>query len=153
MASGGARNRSGPKPDPNSLSAERRAPVRVLSSEPIDRQAPDIPIPDPTPREVELWATAWASPQAWVWIDEPWRWQTVALWVRRTALAESQDANASDINAVIRLADQIGMTPAGLKENGWAIGSAPATDSRQRSAPKQSSARDRLKVVRGDAAA
>lgn len=153
MASGGPRNRSGPKPDPNSLNAQRRAPLRVLPTEPIDQPAPAIPIPDPTPREVALWELAWASPQAWAWIDEPWRWQTVALWVRRTALAESSEANASDINAVIRLADQIGMTPAGLKENGWAIGSAPKAPSQAAAEPRTASARDRLKVVRGDAAA
>jgi hypothetical protein len=126
----------------------------VLPSAPFDQDAPEIPLPAPTAREVELWNLAWAAPQAWMWIQEPWRWQTIGLWVRRTALAESKDANASDINAVIRLADQIGMTPAGLKENGWAIAADKAGPS-QAEKPEQSErstsrSKDRFRVVRGD---
>jgi hypothetical protein len=37
------------------------------------------------------------------------------------ALCESADATAADKNSLHRFADQIGMTPAGLKENGWKI--------------------------------
>jgi hypothetical protein len=154
MASGGARNRSGPKQDPNSLRGEKRAPLRVLPFEPFDQDAPEIPIPGPTSREVELWKAAWRAPQAWAWIDESWRWQTIALWVRRAALAESKDANASEINAVIRLADQVGMTPAGLKENGWTIGSAskPAAvpDGQSDKAAGRKSAKSRFTVIDGD---
>lgn len=152
MASGGARNRSGPQPDPNSLRGAGRAALRVLPAKEFNRAHPEIPLPGATAREVGLWNQAWKAPQAWVWIEEPWRWQTIALWVRRCAIAESQDANASDVAAMIRLADQIGMTPAGLKENGWSLGSEkPAVEQGEKqSAPKQPSSRERFRVISGD---
>jgi hypothetical protein len=75
-------------------------------------------------REQELWAWAWSTPQAAAWAREPWRWQAVAMWVRTTAICESPEATAADKNALHRFADQVGLTPAGLKENGWAIAAA-----------------------------
>ena len=153
MASGGGRNRSGPQPDPNSLRGASRASLRVLPAKEFNRAYPELQLPGATPREVELWNQAWKSPQAWVWIEEPWRWQTLALWVRRTALAEAQDANASDVAAMIRLADQVGMTPAGLKENGWTIGAEKSAEKEDRPAQQQASNKGRFRVVRDDEAA
>ena len=75
-------------------------------------------------REAELWGWAWSTPQAAAWAREPWRWQTVAMWVRTFVICESNDATAADKSAVHRFGDQIGLTPAGLRENGWQI--APA---------------------------
>lgn len=103
-------------------------------------------------RELELWAWAWSTPQARAWSVQPWRWHAVAMWVRTSALCESADATAADKNSLHRFADQIGLTPAGLKENGWAIAVDELADKRaeQGTAPaaKQSS-RDRIKVVAG----
>ncbi len=82
---------------------------------------PEFSLPDPTLREVEVWREAWRSPQAVAWVSEPWRWRTVAMWVRWSVQMELPEASASLGNVVVRLADQIGMTPAGLKENGWQI--------------------------------
>ncbi|MFY1588980.1 hypothetical protein ACN267_31320 [Micromonospora sp. WMMD734] len=45
----------------------------------------------------------------------------MAMWVRTSVICESAKATAADKNALHRFADQIGLTPAGLKENGWAI--------------------------------
>jgi hypothetical protein len=150
MASGGARNRSGPQPDPNSLRGANRAALRVLPNTKFNRAIPEFSLPNATVREDHLWRTAWESPQAWAWIDEPWRWQFIAMWVRRSAMAESDEANASDVNAMIRLADQIGMTPAGLKENGWSIG-AEKTSSQEKtkSSGQAASSRTRFRVVGG----
>lgn len=153
MASGGARNRSGPQQDPNSLRGAGRDALRVLPATPFNRAYPEFPLPDGTVREDALWRQAWQAPQAWAWIDEPWRWQTIALWVRRTAMAESDEAKANDINAMIRLADQIGMTPAGLKENGWTIGTAEPkaeADGEQAAEPQRTSAKNRFTVIDGD---
>ncbi|MDO5663558.1 MAG: hypothetical protein Q4G40_12745, partial [Brachybacterium sp.] len=74
-------------------------------------------------REAELWAWAWSTPQAWAWAQpsEAWRLMTIAMWVRTYVLCESAEATAADKGSLHRFADQIGMTPAGLKENGWAI--------------------------------
>jgi hypothetical protein len=74
-------------------------------------------------RELELWTWAWRTPQAAAWAlpSEAWRLHTVAMWVRTYVLCESSEATAADKGSLHRFADQIGMTPAGLKENGWAI--------------------------------
>jgi hypothetical protein len=74
-----------------------------------------------TDREAELWEWAWRTPQACAWSLESWRWQTVAMWVRTFVICEGDDATSADKGAIHRFADQIGLTPAGLRENGWAI--------------------------------
>lgn len=123
MSSGGARNRNGiRKPDPNSARSDRRGITLVsLPREGYDGKIPTWPLSDCSPRERVLWRKAWRTPQAVAWIHEPWRWEVVAMWVRWTARAEDREAPASTAVTMIRLADQIGMTPAGLKENGWQI--------------------------------
>lgn len=122
MASGGARNRSGPRPDPNSRTSERRGlSFTALDPQGFQGEVPEFPLPLASARELELWVWAWRTPQAIAWNAEPWRHYTVAEWVRWSVKAEQEDASAAVIAAKIRLADQIGLTPAGLKENGWAI--------------------------------
>jgi hypothetical protein len=61
------------------------------------------------------------------------------------------DANASLVAQLHRFRDQIGLTPAGLKENGWAIARDETAAKRgaKRPAAKPVSARDRMKVVQG----
>lgn len=145
MARGGARNRSGPQADPNSGRSDRRGiKLTALPSDGYDGEAPEWPLPPRrvyyfdaekvrhldeaategvAERERELWVWAWATPQAWAWSQssESWRLHTVAMWVRTFVLCESSEATAADKGSLHRFADQIGLTPAGLKENGWAI--------------------------------
>lgn len=146
MARGGARNRSGPQPDPTSARSERRGiKLTALPADGYDGDVPEWPLPDRVvwleqvagadrepdgeatavvrDREAELWAWAWSTPQAWAWSQpsESWRLMTIAMWVRTYVLCESSEATAADKGSLHRFADQIGMTPAGLKENGWAI--------------------------------
>jgi hypothetical protein len=180
MPSGGARNRSGPQPDPNSLkSAKRGLQLSALPAEGYHGEPPAFPLPrvpvydiwfegkirhkelnlEATEARIEreraLWAWAWGTPQAAVWAKEPWRWQTVALWVRTMAVCESGDATAADKNSLHRFADQIGLTPAGLRENGWKIAADQVAAKREErqapSVPARPLARDRFKVVGGDA--
>lgn len=148
MAShGGARNRSGPQPDPNSLnSANKGRTFRTLPAEGYEGDIPDFPLLDASERELAIWGEAWRTPQAVAWAEEPWRHRTVALWVRWSVRVEDPDASASLVAQVIRFADQIGMTPAGLKENGWAVGQVAASSGPTR---RRSSVRDRLTVVPG----
>lgn len=176
MARGGARNRSGPQPDPNSARSDRRGiKLTSLPATGYDGQVPDWPLPSRTvyyfdedkarrideaateavdDRERELWEWAWSTPQAWAWSQpsESWRVMTVAMWVRTFVLCESSEATAADKGSLHRFADQIGLTPAGLRENGWAI----ATDevgakAAEKAAPARRSSRDRMKVVTGGA--
>ncbi|MEL4357048.1 MULTISPECIES: hypothetical protein [unclassified Luteococcus] len=74
-------------------------------------------------RELEVWAWAWSTPQACAWSmpSESWRLLTIAMWVRIYVICESSWATSADKSSLHRFADQIGMTPAGLRENGWKI--------------------------------
>ncbi|WP_228941831.1 hypothetical protein [Nocardioides sp. Leaf374] len=72
-------------------------------------------------RELALWEQVWTYPQACAWSMEPWRWPTVAMYVRTFVVCEGSDATAADKGSLHRFADQIALTPAGMRENGWAI--------------------------------
>ena len=152
MARGGARNRSGPQPDEASGRSDRRGfSLSALPSEGFDGPVPTFPLPKLTERELELWRWAWSTPQACAWEREPWRWHAVAMWVRTSALCESSDATAADKNSLHRFADQIGLTPAGLKENGWKVAGDELAEKRAAEAePDQADdVRNRLRVVAG----
>jgi hypothetical protein len=56
-----------------------------------------------------------------MWNEEPWRIYTVAQYCRWAVRAEEPDAPAAILSSLHRLADQIGLTPAGLKDNGWRL--------------------------------
>lgn len=147
MARGG-HARSGPAPDPNSARSERRGlKFTALPAAGFAGDVPAFPLPRRVvwftyyedkklvreldegatdsvgEREAELWAWAWRTPQACAWAQpsEAWRLHTVAMWVRTFVLCEGSEATAADKNSLHRFADQIGLSPAGLKENGWAI--------------------------------
>lgn len=175
MAKGGARNRSGPQHDPKSLrTAERGIVLTALPSEGYDGEAPEFPLPrrtvyrwefedkrrfqvpdldvtqDVAARELDLWASLWTTPQACAWALEPWRWHTIAMYVRTFVVCEGSDATAADKGSLHRFADQIGLTPAGLKENGWAVArNEVGAKAAEKKPQQQASARDRMKVVRG----
>ena len=161
MTKGGARNRSGPQKDPTSGRSDRLGvKLTALPAEGFRGEVPEFPlmkvtvfdeyyedkqrvkVPDEGAtesrweREVELWEWAWSTPQACAWANERWRWHSVAMWVRTSALCESADATAADKNSLHRFADQIGMTPAGLKENGWAIAADELAGKRDTAEPR-----------------
>src|SRR5699024_7942101 len=162
MASGGARNRSGPSPDLSSGRSDRRGlSLSALPNEGYRGEAPEWPLGmlaqdelGVTRREREVWAEAWRSPQAAAWAVESWRWPIVAEYCRLKATVEAAPgASAALVSQLHRYRDQIGLTPAGLKENGWQIatvqvGSGETERSRSEKRPA-GRARDRLKVASG----
>jgi hypothetical protein len=178
MGSGGARNRSGPSLDPLSGRSEQRGiKLTQLPAEGYVGPVPEFPLPelalytellgdegklrvfDPDAtaarreREQDLWSSIWATPQACAWARERWRWHAVAMWVRTSALCESSDATAADKNSLHRFADQVGLTPAGLRENGWTIAADTVGEKRaehRQTAAKSAPAR-RLRAVDGSA--
>ena len=179
MPSGGARNRSGPQADPTSGRSDRRGlSLTALPNEGYRGSVPEFPLPqvhrfnefyedgkkrretdggataDFRDRELAIWETMWRTPQACAWARESWRWETVGEFCRLKAVVELEpDANAALVGQMHRYRDQIGLTPAGLKENGWTIAAAqiePAAD--EKPAAKAKSSRDRMKVVKGDGA-
>jgi len=124
MASGGARNRSGPTADPTSGRSDARSyKLTALPSAGYDGTPPDFPLPRPLKREHELWAEVWRTPQACAWSmpSERWRTRTVAQYVRLAVRCEDRSAPASLIAQLHRFADQIGLTTAGLAEMGWQV--------------------------------
>lgn len=151
MASGGARNRSGPSIDPNSARSDYRGVVlTALPAEGYKGEAPEFPLPDESGRESDLWEWAWSLPQAAAWSVQPWRLHSVAMWVRTAVVCEGADAMAADKNSLHRFADQIGLTPAGLKENGWQIAEDQLAGKRAEPAEDDEDPRKRFKVVDGE---
>lgn len=74
------------------------------------------------------------------------------MYTRWSVRMEDVEANAALVGQVIRLGDQIGLTPAGLRENGWKIGAADKIHqtSAAPTVKRRSSSRTRLKVVGND---
>lgn len=155
MTQGGARNRSGPSPDPNSGTSDRRGlKFKALPSVGYTGKIPEWPLGASTTddligsREIAIWREAWRSPQAAAWALESWRWPVIGEYCRLKAIVEfSPAASAALVGQLHRYRDQIGLTPAGLKENGWQI--APDELSERRQGKKRQSSRDRMKVVGG----
>lgn len=160
MASGGSRNRSGPSPDASSGRSDRRGlRLTALPREGYGGPVPVYPFIDTdfaydspgANREQELWGQLWKTPQASAWALEPWRWQAIAMFVRLSVRLEDPHSPATLAPQVIRFADQIGLTPAGLKENGWALGPDELAEKRSEklAEPKAKPVR-RLRAINGD---
>ena len=151
MASGGARNRSEPPPDPNSGRSDRRGVTLSALPTSYTGPVPDFPLPDESVRESEVWAQAWQLPQANAWAlpSESWRVRTVAMWVRLSVRCEDVEAGAALYAQLHRFADQIGLTTAGLTEMGWRV----ATEDEPAVSPAAQPRRQerRLRAVSGDA--
>ena len=175
MPRGGARPGSGPAADPNSERSERRGfNVTELPPAGFSGEVPAFPLHPITlfvegdrkekiaddggtesfrNREAEVWAEAWRTPQACVWSMESWRWPVVAEYCRLKVVIEfDPGANASIVGQLHRYRDQLGLTPAGMRFNGWAIKADEVGEKRaQRSTPAKSApAPRRLRAVNGD---
>jgi hypothetical protein len=179
MAKGGARNRSGPPKQEDSARSEALGfELTALPAKGYTGRIPKFPLPPRmvyaqywadgervveldvsasdhvADRERELWAWAWRTPQACAWSmpSESWRLHTVAMWVRTFVLCESAEATAADKNSLHRFADQIGLTPAGLRENGWKVAVDELAQQRRKAAPAKAPPprQRRLRAVNDD---
>lgn len=147
MTSGGFRARSGPTPDPSSgRSVARGLDFSALPSEGYTDEIPEFPLEpivlfaehfdngrkireadeeasaDFHSREGMVWVEAWRSPQGAAWARESWRWPVIAEYCRlKVAVELDPSANASLVGQLHRYREQIGLTPAGLRLNGWQI--------------------------------
>ena len=177
MPKGGARPRSGPPADPTSARSERRGAtaavqVTALPSEGYRGRAPAFPLPkigrgltaDGRPdaaaatafrkRELEIWRAQWKKPQAAAWAQESWRWDRIALYCRWTAVIEAEpDKNASLIARQREVAIEHGLTPDGMKANGWAIAANQVAQQAEKKnagpAAKKTAPQRRLRAVSG----
>jgi hypothetical protein len=101
-------------------------------------------------REIEVWKDAWRTPQAAAWAEQKWRHQIVAEYCRiKTTIEEQPEASAALVGQLHRFRDQIGLTPAGMKENGWQIAPDEVGKQRQTHAATPSGAKParRLRAV------
>ena len=160
----GGHARSGPPADPNSARSDARGlTFTSLPSSGYSGDAPDFPLPrrsvyyfeqrdkarvrlfdeDATAavrdRELELWAWLWTTPQACAWAQpsEAWRLHTIAMYVRTFVICEGDEATAADKGSLHRFADDIGMTPAGLRVNGWQIATDKVAEKRAEKAEQE----------------
>lgn len=143
--------RSGPPPDPNSRTSrtQKGAPVQ-LPPEGYSGPVPRFPLPSPMKREQDVWRWAWRQPQAAQWAKEgEWRSDMVAEWVRMKVRAEDPTSPASILAQATAMRHQVGLTPAGLRENGWIIGAPRATQAEieRKQRDRGPSSRDRLKAA------
>jgi hypothetical protein len=123
MSRGGARNRSGPQKDPMSARSARAGFTLTALPQVYDGPVPPLEpyLPGASDRHKRVWFQLWTTPQANAWSRESWRWPIVADLVRYTVLGESDDAPVSVATAKRQLRDDLGLSAAGLKANGWAI--------------------------------
>lgn len=149
MPKGGARVNSGAAPDPNALARERDAGEwTILPAGERKGTAPSWPLPDPADRELELWAVLWRKPQSLMW-DRLSQELEVALYVRRLIEAEQPDSKVTVGTLVRQMADSLGLTTPGMRNNRWKIERVDGASSPAAKAQRESS-RTRLKVVRDD---
>lgn len=73
-------------------------------------------------REMEIWQQIWKSPQAAAWSLDSWRWPTVGEYCRIKAAVElDPDSNAALLSRLREYRNEVGLSPDGMKMNGWAI--------------------------------
>ena len=74
----------------------------------------------------------------------------MAMYVRTFLTAAGPEAKAADKSTLHRYGDQMGLTPAGLKENGWAIARDEVAVKRAEAAPEPSTGKRerRLRAVK-----
>lgn len=142
MASGGARNRSGRTPG---ATGEKFRALSLLPSGGFTGEVPAFPLPDPSERELDVWAELWRTPQAAAWADpsESWRVRTVALYCRTSVRCEDPEAPSSLLAQLHRFGDQVGLTTAGLAEMGYRVATDQVAAAAVKSKPKVTARRMR----------
>jgi len=123
----GGHARSGPAPDPNALRRNTDRSEWVTLPAEHDLPVPTFPLDAPSPRELTLWAAMWRKPQATRW-DALGQELEVALYCRRFAEAEVSNSPTNLSTLVRQMADSLGLTTPGLRQNRWTIqASAPTS--------------------------
>jgi hypothetical protein len=152
MASGGARLRGGPAPDPNALSRDRKSDVgfTVLPASGRVGDPPLWPLTEASPREAVLWAAFWAKPQAILWERNGQAFE-VAMHVRCFAEAEVQQASSAVRTLVRQQADALLLTIPAMHSARVRISVDEVRGKREAApvaaSPPASSSRSRLRAV------
>jgi len=150
MSSGGARMRSGPAADPNSLRQDRKSGGKDwvdLPTSPVEN-VPACPLVEPTALELELWDELWQKPQGHMWVSLGLKHQ-VALYVRNLVRASAPDGKAAWMAPLLRQEAELGLSTVGMGHLGWRFGSDEVSERREEAQSSRQSARDRLKALNG----
>lgn len=134
----GGHAHSGPPPTEGSRTSERKGySLSALPFDGYDGEAPDLTayMPDATSRHESIWAELWATPQAWAWSMERYRWPVVADLVKWMVRSDDPEAAASTATSVRQLRDDLGLSSAGLRSNGWKIADPPKESAGDEPAP------------------
>ena len=147
MASGGARSRSGPAPDPLALRRDRRddAAWVTLPVEGFQGVVPEFPLSDALTFELSLWLRLWGKPQAAMWSKLGLEFE-VAAYVRAFLESTVAEASAGLKTAVLRMGAEIGLSLPGMHSLRWRFSEDELGSRRAVSVPVKSgpSAKDRL---------
>lgn len=100
-------------------------------------------------RELEIWRVVWKTPQAVAWERDSWRWPTIAEFCRLKAIIEAEpESNAALVARLREYRNEIGLSPDGLKMNGWAIAPDQLAAKRAEKAPPAKTAAPKATPVR-----
>jgi hypothetical protein len=143
---GGARNRSGPQKTEGSRTSDRAGFSLTALPASYDGEAPEFPLPAALTRELEVWADVWTYPQAHYWAENPRLWRHLAMYVRNSVRTEDPESSAALVNVVMRYADDVGISEAGMKFHGLKV--AEATTPAAATGPTEVEDDPRLRLVR-----
>lgn len=144
MPKGGARQNSGPAPDPMALRRDRKDDASWVTLPPAGSvpEAPTYPLAKPQrfrlepgehgalrvfdedktedfwTQEQEIWVELWQKPQASQWLKLGQE-REVAAYVRAYVESVQADASASLKTAVLRMAGEIGLSLPGMHSLRW----------------------------------
>lgn len=119
MAKGGARARSGPPPDPDSLT-QADGEWTILPAAGREGDAPAWPLAAALERELDIWVDEWSRPQAIMW-ERQGQELEVALYVRSLVTAEAHNAPTNTRTLVRQQMEALGISVPGMLRNRWRI--------------------------------
>lgn len=150
MTSGGARQRSGPAPDPHALRRDRKddAGWITLPAEGFKGAIPDWPLGDNVlAAEFVVWGKIWRKPQATMWAKLGLEYQ-LAAYVRAFVESTAPDASAGLKTAVLRMEGELGLSLPGMHSLRWKFSEDELTERRE--VRSGTSMKSRLAAVSGD---
>ena len=109
-----------------------------------DGEPPAWPFEPDDVAELDMWARLWRKPQALMW-DRLGLGDQVALYVRRYLEAAQPEASAGLTTAVLRMETELGISVAGMRQNGWDIADPEPVETKP--AARRTSSGDWLKAV------
>ena len=145
MASGGARARSGPAPDPDSYRSLNREWIE-LPADGYDGDVPGWPFEPDNQSELDMWSSLWRKPQAKMWAHLGLGDQ-VAAYVRAYCESTVPEASAGLKTAVLRMETELGISIAGMRQNLWMIAPPKGEGAATPTVARKTSSGDWLKAV------